>query len=63
MIWATTEAGKMMPLDAEPTDKGTFVFIAGKTRKEELEDRTLRRPLYTSHFATCPNADQHRKKR
>jgi len=61
--WAQTDAGKMMPLDAKPTDDGTFVLIGGKTRKANQGDLELRRPLHTSHFATCPNAAQHRKPR
>lgn len=62
IIWAETVNAKRMPLDAKPTSKGTMVFISGKTRLASDEDRQLLRPMYTSHFATCPNAEAHRKK-
>lgn len=60
--WALMESGKMMPLDAVPSKDGRFVFIGGKARLETLEDRALARPVYTSHFVTCPDRDLHRKK-
>lgn len=61
IIWAETTSGKAMPLDAQPSASGTFVFIAGKTRMATAEDRELHRPTHTSHFATCPFAAQHRR--
>ncbi len=64
IYWALTEAGKRMPVDADPSPAGTCVLT--------LEDRGLRvavltdhaldfarrngRALRTSHFATCPDA-------
>ena len=57
IIWATTERGKRMPLDA-----------VADTRIV-LEHRDGQPPLarvvatYVSHFTTCPNAAEHRKKR
>jgi hypothetical protein len=71
LLWVLTEKGKRMPLDIEPDDaKGTFV----KLRVEENGDKVVQfvkesdrpgtaRPLYTSHFVTCPNADEHRSPR
>lgn len=59
--WAEMPSGKRMPLDQAPTTDGTFVFINGKARAATDEDRRLNRPLYKSHFSTCPNADQHRR--
>jgi hypothetical protein len=71
IIWVVTEKGKKMPLDAEPHPEGTF-------RKERVDangDRIVHfvtegieradnnRPLYQSHFATCPERDHHRKPR
>lgn len=65
IIWAITENGKRMPLDAEP-----FALPAGLFALDTSSDPPLtvsvaaerREPLYRSHFATCPNADQHRKR-
>lgn len=56
IIWCETEGGKRMPLDAD--HEARFVLdpstdpMVGKLRR-----------TYTSHFAMCPNADQHRKER
>lgn len=62
IIWAVTELGKRMPLDAEPAERPTGLF-----RIQREEDGAVRafsvsgQPVYLSHFATCPHADQHRK--
>lgn len=55
-------SGKMNPIDEEPSEKGNLVLINGKARFVTDEDRRLNRPLHTSHFATCENADDWRKK-
>lgn len=47
IIWLRTEAGKRMPVDAETVEPMEMYF---------------RKDKHTSHFATCPNADQHRKR-
>jgi hypothetical protein len=47
IIWFKTEAGRNMPVDADTV----------KPEDEEYEP-----PRHISHFATCPNADQHRKR-
>lgn len=55
--WAMTETGERMPLDEKPLSQFT------------LEERWVRGTLlvvavsatvYQPHFATCPDADQHR---
>ena len=53
IIWAETPKGSRMPMDAEPVTSG-FTIEKGKL---------VRVHLYESHFATCPNADKHRRKR
>lgn len=68
--WVKTMAGKNMPMDTEPT-KG-FVIVHAGDGGWKLEgdgggyshsEATARQvEVYTSHFATCPNADEHRKK-
>ena len=65
-------SGKMMPVDAKPisysevllpgtkgtltlaTDRGTIVITVFDPGGDKIG--------YTSHFATCPNANQHRKR-
>jgi hypothetical protein len=70
--WAVTVNGKRMPVDDQPTPGGNvstvpngagpglllaLVHPPGQTTLDADE------PRFTSHFATCPNADQHRKDR
>jgi hypothetical protein len=71
VIWVFTEKGRRMPIDAEPSADGRFRKervdvvdgnqhrIVHFVRDDELEANTA--PLYLSHFATCPDADQHRR--
>lgn len=62
IVWALTASGKRMPLDAQslPLPPGRFILSG--------DDPPVATPLrvvtstYVSHFATCPNASQHRKK-
>jgi hypothetical protein len=66
IYWATTELNKAAPIDAEPDPAGQWVMVmrAGKVRVLKYDPikhgaSAVRR---TSHFATCPNANQHRSK-
>jgi len=64
VVWVRTRAGKRMPVDPEPVEGGNII----------LSERDHATPLavyveadpgvmrHVSHFATCPNADQHRKR-
>lgn len=61
IIWCKTPQGKRMPVDAEPV-KG------GNLRLEDVQDEgpcvyctKAGEGTHVSHFATCPNAAQHRK--
>jgi hypothetical protein len=47
IVWVKTEAEKWMPVDADSFDEGD----------ELLYDKEK----HISHFATCPNADSHRR--
>lgn len=58
IIWRITEKGKRIPLDAQPIKTPGLFYEAGGT------DHVHSAPeLYLTHFASCPNADQHRKER
>jgi hypothetical protein len=48
IIFLTTGAGKKMPTDADTV---------------EADDEDFDGSRHTSHFATCPNAAQHRRSR
>lgn len=54
IIWIVTEMGKKMPVDAKIVLGFILVDEPGVTRG-------LTEKVHVSHFATCPNADQHRK--
>lgn len=71
IIWIKMTSGKSMPCDSEkisftlahPSDKDALVLVepSGKITKGHF-DPNGEKIGYTSHFATCPNADKHRKK-
>jgi len=58
IIWATTPAGKTMPIDAESE---TLWLLEGGVGICESRCRGV--IVHRSHFATCPQADEHRKAR
>lgn len=72
MLWAVTEHGKRMPLDADPVDLDALTSVDGlfaiRTAGDELHviaatpDQLPGEPLYRSHFATCPQADAWRRR-
>ena len=49
--WVKTPAGKAAPLDAQPEKR---YVISGDGKQGKIVD------TYVSHFATCPDAKQHR---
>lgn len=64
--WVVMAASnKSMPLDYDPSPAGTVRIDMGSgfglvvRASAVTPDETL----YTSHFATCPNAGQHRRPR
>jgi hypothetical protein len=67
MLWVVTDKGRRMPLDPEPVRDGNVVFT-GEYDDDVPRVRYLHRdeapdvPTYKSHFATCPNADAHRRR-
>lgn len=66
IIWATTPAGRRIPLDPEPLASGVFQLNADGscevlTAEARAEGEPV--PLYRSHFASCTFADAHRKRK
>lgn len=65
--WAFTLADRRIPLDPTPTDAGNLSIVSeraseyGMTPVVGPADPT--RDRYTSHFATCPHAAEHRRPR
>jgi len=59
--WERTAKGHAIPLDPLPTVDGNLVVEEGIARGvDPLLDSP---PWFTSHFATCPQANLHRRKR
>jgi hypothetical protein len=74
IYWTVTTRGKRMPVDVLPSDEGDlFLFRRpdepieavhmGSTDHRARAGRERCRPRFTSHFATCPSAAQHRRPR
>lgn len=66
ILWLrSATSGKPMPVDAEPSPEGTILRtgpngeLARVIRAGDAVDSS--QPRYTTHWATCPHADQHRK--
>lgn len=67
--WATTPAGSLIPLDAEPHPTGNFAvhrndrgdLIARPLKAEDGPEAHEKRGI--SHFATCDSPDRHRRRR
>ena len=72
IIWIKTTSGKSMPCDAKEVvywenkhGKATVVRPSGEVVRADLdgEEGKESRIGYISHFATCPNANVHRRTR
>jgi hypothetical protein len=69
IIWAITEKKlRRMPVDPEPPSKGGNVELIPRkgiaapiAKVLNVTQQFGRTGLRTSHFATCPNAQQHRQ--
>lgn len=65
IIWAITDHGKSMPIDAQPSANGNVELRldhGGAYRaKVHAGPNGHTGQLHTSHFVTCPNAAKHRR--
>jgi hypothetical protein len=63
IVWAVTDAGRAMPVDAEPVEDGNLILeyptLAGAPRLVRTVEAGT--GTHVSHFATCPDAAQHRR--
>jgi len=55
IFFAKTVRGKAVPLDAEPEKRFTLTRSHDGELVADLAD------VFTTHFQTCPNAQQHRR--
>ena len=61
IIWSRTENGKAIPLDPEPVFGGNVVLECnGALARVVKPDPGVKR--HVSHFKTCPQAGQHRRR-
>jgi hypothetical protein len=73
VVWTVTEHRKKMPVDLTPRQDGKFYLFRKPDRIEAVhtggqDPRILNslirgQAVYTSHFATCPAAGEHRRGR
>lgn len=69
IIWAKTPRGKSIPLDAQPTTDGNVMVADGVAHVLAPDQLAVSLDLYspderfTSHFASCPFASEHRRPR
>lgn len=73
IIWCVTTKGKRMPVDAAERTDGTGVYVITRPDGDPLACTSLLdvpevmarayKARHLSHFATCPNAAQHRRPR
>ena len=55
VVWMETKSGSRMLVNILPQDE---------TKRPPAHDETVFDPqVHESHFATCPKADEHRRKR
>lgn len=65
IVWASTSAGGVMPVDRDRVAGGNIVLVerdALSTPRAEIVAPDPDVPRHVSHFATCPNADRHRRR-
>lgn len=67
IIWTRTVNGKWMPVDAEPVENGNLILLVpvdgtpqSLVSKEGANVGFLH---YRSHFVSCPQASEHRRKK
>lgn len=66
VVWARHfTTGKSAPIDVEPVDGGNVALWPDDDTGDAVysipKNGALSGPLRTSHFATCPNAEQWRR--
>lgn len=70
VIWTVTSKGNPMPVVAEPHPKGNILLTADDpphaiylSKDGVAQAQADGLTLYLSHFADCPHADFHRKRK
>lgn len=71
IVFAYTKAGKRIPLDAEMTEDGLRAVVSPTGNLVATEDQIMGIPVvvvqtpgrFVSHFSTCPQAAEHRRRK
>jgi hypothetical protein len=69
ILWCVTDKNrKAIPIDPEPDPGGNVIKLRREANGDKIvhimrRDENAAQPRYNAHWATCPNADQHRRAR
>ncbi len=61
ILWVRTARGLAVPLDAEPQADGIIDIHQGLVIDVPTDMPQSGRPLYRSHFSSCPDAAKYRR--
>lgn len=70
VVWCLTVSGKRMPVNKRIDSNGNLYMLGGSpvvvvsttsALGRAIFDFAPEKKTYTSHFATCPNAEKHRR--
>lgn len=72
MVWAISEKGKPIPCDVKPAEKGSLFLFRRPDKIEAIyylskhpsavRARARGQAKHLAHWATCPRAEQYRRK-
>lgn len=63
IVWMKTSTGKTIPVDTDTIDERDLEFVYDQRAKWNDYRSPLFNPKnHTAHFATCPDADKHRRR-
>jgi len=64
IVWAITDSGKRMPVDAEPDPAGNLsIWESGEGWRVTVVPEEWDGLRYRPHFATCPDSESWRRGR
>ena len=63
ILWAVTTTGRRIPVDVHPTERGNLTLVTDGHQLIAGVHVDADGPRYLSHFATCKDANRHRKAR
>lgn len=66
VVWALTDNARRIPVDRDSVEGGNLYVVPGdghniRVRYLRQGDPPNEQAKYVSHFATCPNAKEHRR--